>query len=131
MTERYIRNKYIDQKKREGFEEWHPPVPRSVYIKEKDIFGVFDLILTHKISHDVYWIQLTSAPNMAARRTKIIERFRRDHIFFKNAFVVGYHKGRREFREIEITYQDVYGKTKPKIPPRTVRQGEISQLGQW
>lgn len=33
---------------------------------------------------------------------------RRDDISFKNAYVVGYQKAKREFREVKISHQDVF-----------------------
>jgi len=67
MKEALIRKKAIKILEEEGYVVWYPP--KVKWRKEVDVFGIFDLIAAHR--HIVRFIQLTTLPNLSARRKKI------------------------------------------------------------
>jgi len=56
---------------------WYAP---KVKFHETDIFGVFDLICWEKSSKNLKFIQLTTLPNLSARRKKIQGFFKKNRI---------------------------------------------------
>jgi hypothetical protein len=63
---------------------WYAP---KVKFQQTDIFGVFDLICWEKSSKNLKFIQLTTLPNLSARRKKIQGFFKANKITQKSAEV--------------------------------------------
>lgn len=63
---------------------WYAP---KVKFHETDIFGVFDLICWEKSSKNLKFIQLTTLPNLSARRKKVQGFFKKNRITAKIAGV--------------------------------------------
>ena len=72
MKESEIRARAIKELIKEGWVVWYPP---KVKYHSTDIWGVFDLIAVR--CSELLFIQLTTVPNIAARRKKI-NKFLRD-----------------------------------------------------
>lgn len=68
MTERELEKKAMEFFPQWGWVLWFPKKQQFLRF---DIFGVFDFMALDKTSGQVYFYQLTTAPNRAARRKKI------------------------------------------------------------
>jgi len=66
--ESLIRKKAVDILTKDKWVIWWPA---KVKFKQNDIFGIFDLACCKKGTGDIKFIQLTTAPNLSARRKKI------------------------------------------------------------
>jgi len=97
MKEREIRKKAIKELKELGYICWYPPKVR--WKKEGDIFGVFDLVATKE--NIIRFIQLTTTPNLSARRKKIQNWMRENKIKW-SAEVWAYNKKKKVFKKEEI-----------------------------
>lgn len=69
MKESRIRNKVTDALEKKGFYCWYAP---KVRYHSTDVFKIFD-VLAVKPDGKIWWIQLTTASNVSARRKKIQE----------------------------------------------------------
>ena len=67
--------------------KWIPWYAPKVKFQQTDIFGVFDLICWEKASKNLKFIQLTTLPNLSARRKKIQSFFKKNKIKAKSAKV--------------------------------------------
>lgn len=67
-----IRKKAIQQLIIKGWLTWHPS---KVRYKQNDIFGIIDLLALRK--NKMRYIQLTTPPNLARQRKKILSFFRK------------------------------------------------------
>jgi hypothetical protein len=90
MKESEIRAKAVATLEADNWLCWWPPKPRFSY-KDTDIFGVFDIVAVQRGTHAMKWVQLTThnGGNMAARRRKILDSFKRYDYVIKNAEVWG------------------------------------------
>lgn len=68
MREAVIRKKAIRILTEENWIYWYPS---KVKYKQNDIFGVFDLICWQKKTTNIKFVQLTTLPNLSARKKKI------------------------------------------------------------
>jgi len=66
--ESLIRKKAVEILTKEKWVIWWPA---KVKFKQNDIFGAFDMVCCKKGAGDIKFIQLTTAPNLSARRKKI------------------------------------------------------------
>ena len=66
--ESLIRKKAIEILEKEKWTVWWPA---KVKFKQNDIFGAFDVICCKKGAGNLKFIQLTTLPNLSARRKKI------------------------------------------------------------
>jgi hypothetical protein len=78
----------------EGFDVWHPPKPRFAYVNT-DILGTFDILAVR--GHLVYFIQLTTVSNLAARRKKVLTYLRQKDVEI-DAFVWAWHEAKQSFK---------------------------------
>ena len=119
MTEAFIRAKVLKELEAEGYVCWFPYSPRFKYAKQKDIFGVFDVIATRRyglrakpsneVRQSLRWIQFSDYTNVSHRREKVIHELRTKRFFpLGSKEIWGYKKGTSTFRKVEITYQDVF-----------------------
>ena len=97
MKESLIRKKAIEVLEKDGYRVWYPP--RVKWIKEGDIFGVFDLICCRKSS--IKFIQLTSLSNIRAREKKILAFLKPNKIKL-NSEVWGYNQKKRKFKIVKV-----------------------------
>ena len=82
--EALIRKKAVAILTQTKWVSWYAP---KVRFHETDIFGVFDLICWEKSSKNLKFIQLTTLPNLSARRKKIQGFFKKNGIRQKSAQV--------------------------------------------
>jgi len=95
-TEKYIRDKAIKILEDKKWVYWYPP---KVKFKQTDVFGIIDLLaLKGKRQKN---IQLTTLPNVSAKRKKII-RFLKKHKIELPVEIWSWDKKRREFRKEKI-----------------------------
>jgi len=66
--ESLIRKKAVEILTKEKWMTWWPA---KVKFKQNDIFGAFDMVCCKKGAGNLKFIQLTTAPNLSARRKKI------------------------------------------------------------
>jgi len=66
MKEAYLRKKAIQLLQKQGWIVWFP---KKVKFQETDIFGCYDLICAR--GSEIRLIQITTTPNLSARRRKI------------------------------------------------------------
>ncbi len=69
MKEKDIKKKAIEQITKQGGVAWCPP--KVKWLKENDIFGVFDAIVIYPPSNVVF-VQWTSKGNIRARENKVL-----------------------------------------------------------
>lgn len=93
--ENEIRKKAIEELKRKGWLTWYPAKARY---KQNDIFGIIDLqaLKRNKLRH----IQLTTPPNVARQRKKILSFFRKKKVKLR-VEIWAYDKRHKKFR-IEV-----------------------------
>lgn len=70
-----IRKKAIQELIKQGWLTWYPP---KVRFKQNDIFGIIDLLALKK--NKMRYIQLTSLPNLARQRKKILSFFKKEKV---------------------------------------------------
>jgi hypothetical protein len=75
--ESLIRKKAVDILSKEKWMVWWPA---KVKFKQNDIFGAFDIVCCKKGAGTLKFIQLTTAPNLSARRKKIQAFLKRNGI---------------------------------------------------
>jgi len=95
-TEQFIRKKAVELLRKEGWITWYPS--RAKY-KQNDIFGIIDLLAVKK--KKMKKIQLTTLPNVSAKRKKITNFLKT----FKVELPVeiwSWDKGKRKFRKEKI-----------------------------
>jgi len=73
--ESLIRKKAIEILKKQKFICWWPP---KIKFKQNDIFGIIDLIALRR--KKLKYIQLTTLPNLARHRKKIINFFKKNKV---------------------------------------------------
>jgi len=97
VKEATIRKKAIELLTAEGWVCWYP---KKVKFQETDIFGVFDLICAR--GSEIKLIQLTTLPNLSARRRKI-RRFLKEHNLQLKYEIWAYSKKNRRFKIEKLT----------------------------
>lgn len=100
MTENDIRKKAVIEFQKEGLIYWFPPRAK---FQQTDIFGVFDVIAVKILNGvpEIYFIQLTTPPNVAARRAKIKKFYETElsgHSFV-HSWIWAYDKEKEKFSE--------------------------------
>lgn len=73
--EAVTRKKAIQELTNRGWLTWYPA---KVRYKENDIFGIIDLLALRKTK--MRYIQLTTLPNLARQRKKILSFFRKKEV---------------------------------------------------
>ena len=66
-----------------------------------DIFGIFDVVIVFRTGQ-VHFIQVTTAPNLAARRRKIVAYFEQVKFKIPNAYIFAWSDINEEFIIEEI-----------------------------
>jgi len=74
-TEQFIRKKAVELLRKEGWITWYPS--RAKY-KQNDIFGIIDLLAVKK--KKMKKIQLTTLPNVSAKRKKITNFLKKNKV---------------------------------------------------
>ena len=97
MKESLIRSKAIEILEKDGYSVWYPP--RVKWIKEGDIWSVFDLMV---INGGLRFIQLTTLSNVSARKKKVLKFLLKCNTKIK-AEVWGYDKKKRKFKIVEVS----------------------------
>lgn len=62
-----------------------------------DIFGIYDLVVVTKEPQQVIFIQVTSLPNLSARRKKIQSFFGQHNFGINNSFIYAWDKRNERF----------------------------------
>ncbi len=75
--ESLIRKKAIEILEKEKWTAWWPA---KVKFKQNDIFGAFDIVCCKKGAGNIKFIQLTTLPNLSARRKKIKSFFKKNRV---------------------------------------------------
>jgi len=106
MKEKEVRELTIRLLEKDGWVCWTPPSTRS-FTKERDIFGVFDLIAMR--CRETRLIQYTTKTNLSHRRKKIQAFFSENAIITKSAYVYAYDKEKKRFiiERIKCLYNEV------------------------
>lgn len=73
--EREIRKKAIEKLTKSGWLTWYPA---KVRYKQNDIFGIIDLLALKR--NKIRYIQLTTLPNIARQRKKILNFFKKKNV---------------------------------------------------
>ena len=97
MKEPEIRKKAIRLLELKGYVCWYP---KKVKYQETDVFGVYDILAARK--NKVRYIQITTYPNISARRKKILGFLEKNNVKIKGSEVWGYHKSKKKFIIIKI-----------------------------
>ncbi len=100
--ESVIRKKAVEILENQGFVYWYPA---KVKFKQNDIFGVFDLVCWKKKTTEIKFLQLTTSPNISARRKKIKVFMVENKIPHKIAVDIeiwGWNQKKKEFKVEEI-----------------------------
>jgi hypothetical protein len=106
MKETELRKKAILKLAEFGFVVWFPPVVKYF---QRDIFGVFDLIA---IKGDLLnFIQITTLPNLSARRKKIQEFFSKNSCFIQRSYIWAWDENINDFKIEIISNWDAILKT--------------------
>jgi len=99
--ESLIRKKAVEILTRDKWVIWWPA---KVKFKQNDIFGAFDLVCCKKGAGDLKFIQLTTVPNLSARRKKIQAFYKENKIngpkivFGAEAQIWAWAEKRKEFK---------------------------------
>lgn len=67
-----------------------------------DIFGIFDLIVFNRISERFTFIQITTLPNVSARRKKMKKFFEITQCHIPNSIIWGWSEQNQAFRSETI-----------------------------
>ncbi|MBI2038516.1 MAG: hypothetical protein HYT19_01160 [Candidatus Nealsonbacteria bacterium] len=98
--EAIIRKKAVAILTEKKWVSWYAP---KVKFQQTDIFGVFDLICWQKASKNLKFIQLTTLPNLSARRKKIQGFLKENKITAKSTGVeIWAWNGRQKNFKIEL-----------------------------
>lgn len=97
MKESLIRHKAIEILEEDGYRVWYPP--KVKWIKEGDIWGVYDLMAVKE--KQLKWIQLTTLTNIRAREKKIL-KFLLDSGADLHSEVWGWSKKHKRFKILPI-----------------------------
>lgn len=100
--EAVIRKKALEILEKNNFVSWYPA---KVKFKQNDIFGVFDLVCWKKKSAEIKFLQLTTSPNISARRKKIkafIAENKIPHKITVDIEIWGWNQKKKEFKVEEI-----------------------------
>ena len=105
MKEKEIRVLAKSRLEKKGFMVWFPPRAGWYQSRDvKDIFGVFDLVAVRKGS--ITFIQLTTKPNLSARRKKIQAWYREVGKRTPRCYVWAWDKKRSAFKIENVAYAE-------------------------
>ncbi|MDP2864210.1 MAG: hypothetical protein Q8N73_00930 [bacterium] len=91
-TERFIRKKAIEKLQADGWVTWFAP---KVKYQQTDIFGIIDLLAIKK--KKMKKIQLTTLPNVSAKRKKITNFLKKNKVEL-SVEIWAWHSSKKIFR---------------------------------
>lgn len=94
MKETELRKIAISKLENFGFTVWFPP---HIKYFQNDIFGVFDLIAI-KEQGIINFIQITTLPNLSARRKKILTFFSQTGFIYHRVYIWAWDNKINDFK---------------------------------
>lgn len=121
MKERDIRNKAVELFKNSGHITWFAP---KIKWHSTDIFGIFDLVVVSRNTHETWFVQLTDITNLAHRRKKIIDYFVEHNVVIPNSFIFAWDHKKNDFKKVRVDISELIHAT-PAIPK--IENGDIER----
>jgi hypothetical protein len=87
MKENEIYKKFVEKFIDKDKVFWKAPCYQKL---SWDIFGIFDIIVIDKYSHEILFAQLTTLTNLSHRRKKIQDFFTQQEFVIPNSYIFAY-----------------------------------------